>query len=105
MVLALCGEVGELANLTKKVDRGSINSDSALFKHDFAMELADILTYLLNISGMIGIDLEAAYHVKRDYNHERFTAARDARELAHLGDAGPVGDVRSDDSGAPQDGS
>jgi NTP pyrophosphatase (non-canonical NTP hydrolase) len=80
-ILALCGEVGEVANLAKKADRGSLDPHSAEFKHDLAMEVADVFTYLLNIAGLLRVDLEAAYYAKRDVNEARFTAARREREL------------------------
>jgi len=47
--LAICGEAGELANLTKKIRRGSILLDSEVdgisTRKRLAYELADIITY------------------------------------------------------------
>ena len=71
-VLALCGEVGELANLTKKIQRGSLDPSNEKVMTEFRMELADILTYLLVIAGRTSTDLANAYEVKRTENKRRF---------------------------------
>ena len=78
--LALCGEVGEVANIIKKIDRGSLDARNAITRNDLAMELADVYTYLLNVAGIVGIDLEKAYNTKRGINDGRFVAARRMRE-------------------------
>ena len=85
--IALClgGEVGEVQNLIKKAARGSIKTNDPVFLHDLAMEIADVFTYLINLTGTLKIDLEALYYVKRDFNHQRFTADRDRRDLERLG--------------------
>lgn len=70
--LALCGEVGELANLVKKIDRGSLDSNSAIVQHDLQSESADVLIYLLNIFGLLDIDPLKAYIEKRTFNDKRF---------------------------------
>lgn len=70
MVLALCGEAGELANLVKKVERGSISLADAE-KH-IDEEIIDVFTYLLNIAGLRGLDLLQAYRNKRNINELRF---------------------------------
>lgn len=41
---AVCGELGELANLIKKVERGDMTLDEA--RPEIANELADVATYL-----------------------------------------------------------
>src|SRR3954468_22305442 len=60
-VLSLCGEAGEVANLVKKVHRGSLDLHDAGTRHDLVMEITDVYTYLLNIAGMLNVDLEKAY--------------------------------------------
>ena len=96
-VLALAGEVGELANEVKKVMRGSADFNDAKVKYKIDMEVADIFTYLLQIAGMLQIDLEAAYNVKRQFNESRFgpgpngdagAAGRAAQRLVRPGDEG-----------------
>lgn len=82
--LALAGEVGEFANIVKKVDRGSLSIHDAAVRHDMAMELADIFTYLMNIAGLLGVDLGKAYQHKRAQNEKRFTEQRKEREARPL---------------------
>jgi len=80
MTLALCGETGELANVVKKIDRKSLDPNDPAVRVHLAEECADILTYLLNVADMVGIDLEQAYHIVRGKNEKRFTEQRRERE-------------------------
>lgn len=83
-VLALCGEVGELANYVKKVQRRSLSLSDANTRHDVVMEVADIFTYLLNIAGIMNIDLERVYNIKRSENERRFREQREWRERSRV---------------------
>lgn len=83
-VLALAGEVGELANLIKKVERGSLDWNSAEVRHNAMMELTDAYVYILLIAGIMGVDLERSYAHVRALNEKRFSAERDARDLKKL---------------------
>jgi NTP pyrophosphatase (non-canonical NTP hydrolase) len=69
-VLALCGETGELANIVKKIERGDRSVEVEF--PNLTDEVADIFIYLMNVVGMLGIDLATAYEVKREFNNERF---------------------------------
>lgn len=74
MVLCMAGEVGEVANLVKKVIRGSITVEEALAK-GLAEEIVDVLIYLCNLMGLKEfreVDWKAIWDDKRDYNKERF---------------------------------
>jgi NTP pyrophosphatase (non-canonical NTP hydrolase) len=71
-VLSLAGEVGELANLVKKIERGSLSFKDAKVRFDVAMEVTDVYIYLLNTAALLNIDLEQAYAVKRAENIRRF---------------------------------
>lgn len=55
---ATVGELGELANLLKKVDRGDFTLDAA--RADIAKELADVQTYLDILALKVGVDLGRA---------------------------------------------
>ena len=79
MVLALAGEVGELANHIKKMARGSVTYDQ--IRKDASEEAIDIFIYLCNIFAALGIDPVAEYHRKREFNERRFgnNAERAAR--------------------------
>jgi NTP pyrophosphatase (non-canonical NTP hydrolase) len=70
--LALAGEVGEFANWIKKVERGDVDLHDALTQHELRGELADIFIYVLQIAGMLKIDLYKAYCEKRAINEKRW---------------------------------
>ena len=70
LTVALTGEVGEFANLTKKVARGDFTLEAG--KPEMASELADIFIYLLKLSDQLGIDLETEFQDKMHLNEERF---------------------------------
>jgi NTP pyrophosphatase (non-canonical NTP hydrolase) len=55
LVLAICGESGELANLVTKLWRGD-KADAALLRE----ELADIRIYLEHLARHLGVDLDEA---------------------------------------------
>lgn len=67
---ALAGEVGETCNVIKKYDRGSLDYGELVEKlYD---ELPDILIYLVMLAEKEGIDLEAAYETKKEFNERRY---------------------------------
>jgi NTP pyrophosphatase (non-canonical NTP hydrolase) len=68
--LAMAGEVGELANLVKKVVRGS-HAEADLLPQ-MQEELVDVFIYLCNLAYVLDVDLIEAYRVKRATNLERF---------------------------------
>lgn len=70
--LALAGEVGEVANIVKKLERGSLQWNDARVRMDLAMEVADVYTYLVLLAGQLGVDLEKVYAAKRIENERRF---------------------------------
>lgn len=57
LTLALCGEVGELANLVKKTWRGDFTVEAA--RADIGGELADARIYLEVLARALGCDLDA----------------------------------------------
>ncbi len=81
MVLAMCGEVGEVANIVKKIDRGSLSKDSSSVQYDLAMEMADVFIYFLNICALLHIDPQKIYEQKQAINEKRFTTERKKREI------------------------
>lgn len=78
--LALAGEVGELCNIIKKIERGSLSIKDAKVRHHIAMEMTDVYVYLLNLAGLMHIDLERAYDLVRINNERRFMEERAKRE-------------------------
>jgi NTP pyrophosphatase (non-canonical NTP hydrolase) len=63
-VVALAGEVGEAANIVKKINRGDFTLDEK--RKDLADELADVLIYLDAVAAAAGIDMAEA--VTRKFN-------------------------------------
>ena len=55
---AVVGELGEFANLNKKVERGDFTLDEA--RPDIADELADVVIYLDILADQLGVNLGAA---------------------------------------------
>jgi NTP pyrophosphatase (non-canonical NTP hydrolase) len=70
LVVALAGEVGEVANLAKKTARGDFTLEEA--RGDLAGELADVLIYVLKIADQLQVDLEGALTTKMQLNARRF---------------------------------
>jgi NTP pyrophosphatase (non-canonical NTP hydrolase) len=70
--LALAGEVGEFANWIKKIERGDVKLEDALTQHELRGELSDIFIYVLQLAGMLKIDLYKAYCEKRAINEKRW---------------------------------
>lgn len=70
--VAMFGEMGEFANIVKKIERGSLNLENPNVQFNLRDELADVLIYLLNLAGILNVDLLYAYGDKRVRNEERF---------------------------------
>lgn len=68
--LGLAGEAGEVADIVKKVMRGSITIAEA--RDDIAEELIDVMHYWLMLCYMFGVDITAEYDKKREINVQRF---------------------------------
>lgn len=68
--LGIAGEVGELVNFIKKVNRGSTTFEAV---HDqVRFEMADVLIYLCDMAEELGIDLEQAVADKREILIDRW---------------------------------
>ena len=77
LLLALVGEVGELAELAQwRTDEEIAHelADGQLHAR-VADEAADVLLYLTRLTDVCGIDLVQAGHDKLDRNHTRFPIA------------------------------
>ena len=63
-------EVGELAKAIRQ--RRSLFDQEGISKPDnVSEELADVFSYLLDLSERLGVDLESAYRAKEDVNRAR----------------------------------
>jgi NTP pyrophosphatase (non-canonical NTP hydrolase) len=70
LLVCLVGEVGECANLVKKVVRGDLSYEVA--REDLGGELADTFIYLIKICSQTGVDLEREFLQRLEYNRKRF---------------------------------
>ncbi len=70
LIVCLVGEVGEFANITKKIRRG----DHALEekREELGEELIDSFIYLIKIANQLGIDLESGFLRKTEKNKVKF---------------------------------
>jgi len=71
-VCAVTGELGELANIIKKVRRGDVSVDDV--RADIADELADVVCYLDILASQFGVDLGRAIVNKFNRVSERVGA-------------------------------
>lgn len=70
-LIGMIGEVGEFAEIVKKVDRGSRELNDETYA-EMALELVDVLIYLCSCASILNVDLAKLYHQKREYNDNRF---------------------------------
>jgi NTP pyrophosphatase (non-canonical NTP hydrolase) len=68
--LGLAGEVGEFANLVKKIDRGDTTVEE--IREQLGEEAIDVLIYLLNIFAVLEIDPDMVLYNKNNANWDRF---------------------------------
>lgn len=71
--LGLAGEVGEVANVIKKAQRGY--DDGQQLREGIGAELADCFVYLLLLADECGVDLVAEYEAKVKVNEARWGRA------------------------------
>lgn len=89
--LALCGEVGELANALKKAQRATwMGQDPTAHLKQAADEIGDVLAYLLKTATMLGADLADVYLTTMSDNCLRFPP-RTASTARLITIAGPSG--------------
>lgn len=76
LLLALVGEVGELAELFQWVpaDEAAPRFAAPERRARAAEELADVTIYLLRLADVLGVDLGAVTRAKLALNRERFAA-------------------------------
>jgi len=75
LTLCLAGEVGEIANIMKKVVRGDFTIFDAVLDEGLAEEVVDALIYLLSLMGhpdFQGVNWQHIWDRKRKFNEERF---------------------------------
>lgn len=87
LVLALVGEMGELAELFPWGTPGESEAASQEPETSEAVraELADVFLYLVRLSNVLGIDLVDAAHAKPAANAERYPPAESRGSVAKRG--------------------
>ena len=70
LIVCMLGELGEYANILKKVVRGDLTYEQA--EPELHEELTDVFIYLIKIAGQSGINLEDHYLEKLKKNETRF---------------------------------
>jgi len=76
LAMALAGEVGELLEHFQWLTEAQSRALVPAAKEAVALEMADVLLYLVRLADITGIDLVAAAHRKIDLNAEKYPAAR-----------------------------
>ena len=71
LLLSITGELGEMANIVKKIRRGDFLLSQK--KEELSEEMADIFIYLIKMSYQLNINIEEAYFKKMHKNFERFS--------------------------------
>lgn len=75
MTIAFTGELGEFANVVKKINRDRKTIDqkpSREMIEKLKEELTDCFTYLLILANILKMDMEKDYLKKVELNHKRF---------------------------------
>lgn len=81
LLVALLGELGEMANLIKKVARGDCTLND--IQKEMRSELADVFIYVIKMADQANINLEEAFLNKLEYNEVRFRSfEKGNREVA-----------------------
>ena len=70
LLVCVMGEMGELANVVKKVRRG--DGSYVENRDKIIEETVDIFVYVLKLANQVGFDLEAMYDRKMELNRIRF---------------------------------
>ncbi|HCQ31714.1 TPA: RS21-C6 protein [Candidatus Collierbacteria bacterium] len=69
LFMYLSEEVGEMAKAARQATK--MHTDSASEKFELAHEMADVLSYLLDIANRFDIDLEKSFWEKEEINKQR----------------------------------
>lgn len=72
LIACMSGEAGEAVNIAKKIERGDTTWFDEHVQHHLREEIVDTFTYMLEIVGLLGMDLIEEYYSKRAFNEERF---------------------------------
>lgn len=74
VLLAILGELGEAANILKKVIRGDQSLEES--RQDLTDEITDVFIYMLKLIYQMDIDIDSAFDRKMALNSEKFEKYR-----------------------------
>ena len=74
ILLAVLGELGEAANVVKKVVRGDRSLEES--KTELTEEITDVFIYMLKLIYQLDIDIEDEYRKKMEFNTVKFEKYR-----------------------------
>jgi NTP pyrophosphatase (non-canonical NTP hydrolase) len=80
LTVALAGEIGEYANIVKKLSRDFENLNDSISderKQALIEELVDCFTYVIITANLLKVDLEEEYIKKLEKNKKRFQKYKD----------------------------
>lgn len=91
LVLALVGEVGELAELVqwRTDDEVLAFAGTEAGREALSDELADVFTYLVSVADAVGIDLDDAVHAKITKNSAKYPPELSRGSNAKYTELGP----------------
>ncbi len=80
LVVALTGEVGEFANIVKKMRREymHLSNKRSDYMDKLREELVDIFIYTVITANLLDMDIEEEFLKKLEYNRRRFKKYREA---------------------------
>lgn len=70
LIVCMLGELGEFANIVKKVRRGDFELEGV--KQELNEELVDVFIYLIKIANQFDVDIETGYRNKLEKNRKKF---------------------------------
>lgn len=94
-IIGAIGELGEFANIVKKIDRGDLEMNEEVYAQ-MCMEIVDFFIYTVACATILNFDLAMGYHQKREYNVQRFGNRSNARPEE------PVRPAADQDEGDPR---
>lgn len=75
-IVGLVGEVGEFANIVKKInlslDANEQISNLSILEDNLSEELIDTLVYLIRLSVLLNVDIPSEYLKKKDKNSIKY---------------------------------
>lgn len=78
--LALASEVGQFANIIRKIEQGQLSLNDAPVRYNLAVELTEVFGELLQLASLLHIDLEESHKYVRAANEKKYKEECTRRE-------------------------